>query len=129
MALEQLGRHREAVARYREALAIDGNAPETLNALAFLLASRPGQTGAGRRETDAAEAVLLARRACDATPDDPSFLDTLATALAATGDYPSAVEVADRAMGLAEARGDAPLAAEIRGHRDLFEAGRPFVAP
>ena len=129
MALEQLGRHRDAAARYREALAIDGDDPETLNALAFLLASRPGQTGEGGREADAAEAVALARRACDARPEDPSWLDTLATALAAVGDYPSAIEIADRAIGLAEKQGDEPLAAEIRGHRGLFDAGKPFVAP
>lgn len=129
MALEKLGRHREAVARYREALAIEGDDHETLNALAYLLASRPGQTGDGDPEADAAEAVSLARRACaGADQEDPAFLDTLATALAATGDYAAAVEVADRAVVQAEEEGDETLATEIRGHRDLFRAGRPFRA-
>ena len=129
LALENLGRHQEAAARYREALAIDPNDPDALNSLAYLLASRPGQTGDGDAVADAAEAVALARRACTATDDgDPSFLDTLATALAAGGEYAAAVEVADRALALAEEGEEKPLAAEIRTHRDLFRAGRPFRA-
>ena len=128
MALEKLGRHREAAARYREALAIDQTNPDALNSLAYLLACHPGHTGSGDAEADASEAVALARRACTAADDgDPSFLDTLATALAATGDFPAAVEVADRAVTLAEEVGDAALAAEIRGHRELFRSGRPFL--
>ncbi len=127
LALEKLGRHREAAARYREALAIDGDDPATLNALAYLLSSHPGQAGDGDAVADAAEAVGLARRACaEADQEDPAFLDTLATALAATGDYAAAVEVADRAVTLAEEGKDEPLAAEIRGHRDLFRAGKPY---
>ena len=128
LALEKLGRHREAAARYREALAIDPDDPDVLNALAYLLACHPGATGAGDAATDAAEAVGLARRASTAAEDkDPSFLDTLAMALAAGGDYPAAVEAADRALSLAEEEGDAGLADEIRRRRDLFRSGQPFL--
>lgn len=127
LTLEKLGRHREAAARYREALAIDPNDPDVLNSLAYLLASRPGLTGDGDTKADVAEAVDLARRACAAADDgDPWLLDTLATALAAQGDYVEAVEVAGRALTLAEEVGDAALAAEILGHRELFRAGKPF---
>ena len=127
--LGELRRPREAVARYREALALREDHPEALNALAYLLACHPGRTGDGDAVADAAEAVALARRACTATDDgDPSFLDTLATALAAGGEYAAAVEVADRALALAEEGGEKPLATEIRTHRDLFRAGRPFRA-
>ena len=127
MALEQLGRYQEAVDRYREALSIDDNDSAALNALAFLLASRPNVVG--DPAAAAAEAVRLARRASLLTGEaDPSVLDTLATALAAQGDYPAAVEVADRAVTLAEEVGDAALAAEIRGHRELFRSGQPFFA-
>jgi tetratricopeptide (TPR) repeat protein len=127
-ALGELGRPRDAVARYREALALRDDHPEALNALAYLLACHPGGTGAGDAAADAAEAVSLARRACTAAEDkDPSFLDTLATALAAGGDYPAAVEAADRALTLAEEEGDAGLADEIRSHRDLFRSGRPVL--
>ena len=126
LALEQLGRQREALERYREALAIDGDDTEALNGLAFLLASRPGVSG--DRTTDATEAVRLARRACAVTDHaDPAIVDTLATALAAAGDYGAAVEAADRAVALAEETGDEPLVAEIRAHRDLFRAGRPLA--
>jgi len=129
LALEKLGRHREAAARYREALAIDPNDPDSLNSLAYLLACHPGGTGSGDATADAAEAVDLARRASAAADDgDPSVLDTLATALAATGDFAAAVEVADTAVVQAEEKGDEALATEIRTHRDLFRAGRPFRA-
>ena len=130
MALEKLGRHQEAAARYREALAIDPNDPDVLNALAYLLASRPGQTGDGDAAADAAEAVGLARRACTATDDgDPAFLDTLATALAAGGEYAAAVGVADRALALAENNADPSLTRDIAARRALFAAGVPFVEP
>jgi len=129
LALEKLGRHREAAARYREALAIEPEDPDALNSLAYLLASHPGRTGDGDPKADAAEAVDLARRASAAADDgDPSFLDTLATALAATGDFAAAVEVADTAVVQAEEEGDEALATEIRTHRDLFRAGRPVRA-
>jgi|694.fasta_scaffold10019_8 tetratricopeptide (TPR) repeat protein len=127
MALSQLGRHREALARYRDALAIDPGKTEAMNALAFLLACHPGETSDASAADDATEAVELARKACAATDDvDPAFLDTLATALAAGGDYPAAAAAADRAVALAEQGGDDQLAAEIRLHRELFQAGKPF---
>jgi tetratricopeptide (TPR) repeat protein len=127
-ALDGLRRPRDAVARYREALSLQEDHPEALNALAYLLARHPGHTGSGDAAADASEAVDLARRACAAADDgDPSFLDTLATALAAQGDYAAALEVADRAVTLAEEAGDAALAAEIRGHRELFRSGRPLL--
>jgi tetratricopeptide (TPR) repeat protein len=128
LALEQLGRGREAVARYREVLSIDGDDSVALNALAFLLASRPDVVD--DPEAAAAEAVRLARRACLLTSDaDPSALDTLATALAAGGEYAAAVEVADRALALATDQADASLVRDINARRALFQAGRPFVAP
>jgi hypothetical protein len=46
--------------------------------------------------------------------------------LAAGGDYPAAAAAADRAVALAEQGGDDQLAAEIRSHRELFQAGKPF---
>ncbi len=128
MALEQLGRYQEAVARYREALSIDGNDSVALNALAFLLASRPDVVD--DPEAAAAEALRLARRACLLTGEaDASVLDTLATALAAGGDYAAATEAADRALALAKEQGDASLVGDIGARRALFEAGRPFVGP
>lgn len=127
MALSQLGRRREALARYRDALVIDPGRVEAINAVAFLLACHPGETSDASAEDDVVEAVALARKACAATADrDPAILDTLATALAAGGDYPAAAVTADRAIVLAEQGGEEQLAAEIRSHRDLFRAGKPF---
>jgi Flp pilus assembly protein TadD len=127
LALSQLGRHREALARYRDALAIDPANVEAINALAFLLACHPGETSDASAGDDVAEAVDFARKACAATDNgDPALLDTLATALAAGGDYSAATAAADRAIVLAEQGGADQLAAEIRSHRDLFRAGKPF---
>ena len=123
-SLELLGRRVEAEARYRAALHRNPDLTGGLNSLAFLLASRPAGEGA------ATEAVALARRACRLSAEsDPAILDTLATALAAAGEFAAAVETAEKALELAESRGEPALAEEIRGHRDLFRAGLPYRQP
>lgn len=120
LCLRKLGRNEEAERSYREALEIDSGAPGTLNALAYHLATTPGG--------DAREAVGLARRACRATDDsDPAILDTLATALAASGEFADAVRVAEDALARARAADDAVLVGEIEAHLAEFRAGRAWV--
>ena len=129
-ALEQLGRRDEAIGRYREALSIDADDPAALNDLAFCLASRPRVAGQAVDAGDAAEALVLAKRACRLTDDaDASHLDTLATAHAATGDFEAAVTVAERAVARVADGSDDALLAELRAHLDLFRSGRAVVQP
>ena len=55
------------------------------------------------------------------------LLDTLATAYAAAGRYDDAVRTAERALDLAGH--DPERSAAIRGRRDLFRSGRPYLEP
>ena len=120
--LEALGRHEEAEASYRAILARAADDATALNALAFLIATR--------RPRDAAEALDMARRACRLTGDaDAAILDTLATALAATGDFTEATRVAEQALRRSRQEGDEGLSREIDDHLRRFRLGKPLVAP
>lgn len=119
--LEEVDRITEAEAMYRSAVALAADDPEALAALAFLLASR--------RPGDAVEAVELARRASRLSGDaDAGILDTLATALAASGDFAEAARVAGEALRVAREGQDGDLAAAIESHLRLFREGKPYVA-
>ena len=56
------------------------------------------------------------------------MLDTLATTLAASGDFTEAVHLAESALDLAREAGDNPLVAIIEEHLRLFRDGRPVVS-
>jgi tetratricopeptide (TPR) repeat protein len=124
-ALRQEGRFAAAANRFRQAIALQRDNGVATNDLAWLLATCPDPAvRAG------AEAVTLAAEASRlAGGDDPTVLDTLAAAHAETGDFAAAIDVARKALGLAEDRKDAPLAAEVRAHLDRFGAGRPVRDP
>ena len=84
-AVTRLGRHREAVDTYRQALESFPGEARLQRRLAWLLATSPDE---GVR--DGAEALVLARRAAQG-PGDPRTLETLAAAFAENGDFPEAV--------------------------------------
>lgn len=65
----QTGLKSDAIGDYRRLLVIDPNEPSTLNNLAFLLADEGG---------DLNEALSLAGRAIQKSPENPGFKDTLA---------------------------------------------------
>jgi hypothetical protein len=113
----------EAAEHHRTALRLRPGFLEALNNLAWLLATTPP---VGPR--DRAEAVRLARAAVGLRPQDPNVLDTLAVALASTGDFAAAREVGTRALALAEA--DARFPREVREalaeRVRLYHAGRPY---
>lgn len=97
-----------ALAAYRRAAAWAGQW-EAMNNLAWLLATESEEPCAG------AEAVEWARRALEAAPagKEASPGDTLAAALARTGDYDGAGQAAERAADAARRAGDAELAERI----------------
>ena len=80
----------------REAARLRPDWPPPLNALAWLLATHPDSDA-----RNGAEAVNLARRACELTSfQNASYLDVFAAALAETGDYQKAAEAVQKALTL-----------------------------
>ena len=127
-SLAMTGRFDEALRELREALRLDPRLPEPMVRAALLLAARPGATPA-----DAAEAVGLARRAVELTAGrDAAALETLAAALAATGDFGEAVVEQGRAIALipaGEAADDARATlAHYRGGQPLRLGAPPAAA-
>jgi tetratricopeptide (TPR) repeat protein len=109
LLLDRAGRTAEAIAAYREALRLGAEAPDLRNNLAWLLT-----TTAANDPAAIAEAVQLAEQAVAQLGENAGALDTLAAAYAAAGRRDDAVRTAERALALAEAGGDAELAAQIR---------------
>ncbi len=111
----------EAIAGYRKALSLSPNTLEAANNLAWILAAHPDQN---LRSAD--EALALAERLCSITKQEHvPFLDTLSIALANSGDYKRAIEVAGKAVALypEERAADAdPIRARIK----LYEGGKPY---
>jgi tetratricopeptide (TPR) repeat protein len=121
-ALAGAGRIREAIQQYDELLQQLPSSPAALNELARLLATRESAEGG-----DPVRAVGLAQRARElAGQENAQCLDTLAAAYAAAGRFPDAVIAAERALQLAEAAAQAPLANAIRARLELYRAGRPY---
>lgn len=124
-ALLEQGRVEETLRHYRRAVEVEPGFLRAVNNLAWLLATLPDPT---LRSPD--EALALARGAAQQTgQEDPAVLDTLAAAQAAAGHFAQAAASAERALALAEARGDAELARQVRGRLALYRAGRPYREP
>ena len=121
VALAALGRDWDAVRAFLQAAEAQPDWPEPLNDAAWVLA-----TGAGVTKEQGREAVRLAQRACGMVKyQHPGYLDTLAAAYAAAGEFDRAVEVAEEAVKIAAAGGATALAAEIEGHLALFRQSQP----
>ena len=76
------------------------------------------------------EAVTLAGHAVDLTSGrDPVLLATLAAAYAEAGRFDKAVELEQRATGLATRQGNASLAATLRARLTQLQANMPIRQP
>jgi tetratricopeptide (TPR) repeat protein len=79
---------------------------------------------------NASEAVRLARLACRGEDEQqPDSLDTLGAALAETGQFEEAAEVARRASELARQAGQRAQSLAIERRLRLYQAGRPYRSP
>jgi tetratricopeptide (TPR) repeat protein len=117
------GRLDEAVDHYRQALKLSPDWPDPMNSLALLMATNPGV-----RSRDTNEAVRLACRACELTSyKNPVFLGTLAAAYASAGKFSEAVDMAKKAINLADAAGQPQLGDIIRHHLSFYEQGKPYI--
>ena len=119
-AFRRQGRTPEAIDQYRRALQVEPTHVMALNNLAWILA-----TDTQDAIRDGAQAVLLGRRACEATGwADPAALDTLAAAYAQSGDFTRAVETLRMGLKKAVSGGDAAAISQIQAHLAEFQAGR-----
>ena len=122
IALEQRREYAAAIAHYRLALAGQGVFAHILNNLAWLLATVPQA-----ELRDGPQAVALARQALEQAGErDVNYLDTLAAALAETGNFNEAAKLAQEAVQLATLRGETDLAATIRMRLKLYLDQKPY---
>jgi len=122
---EREGDGARAIAPYREALRLRPGWIEAANNLAWLLATHENPI-----LRNASEAGVLAEQAAAATQyRDPAVLDTLAAAHAAALQFPQAVQLAERALALAEAAGvEASERDAMRARLDGYRQGRAYVS-
>ena len=91
------GRDTEALADYKEALALRPGYYRPLEGIAWLLAAAHDE-----KLVDGKRAVEWATKACESTTySDPKGIATLAAAYAEAGDFPKAIEWSERAIELA----------------------------
>jgi len=123
LALRMSGGRDEAVAHFRAALDARADWPVPMNELAWILATHPRAA-----DRAPAEALELAQRAVSLSGGrQPVFLDTLAAAYAANGDFAAAVRTAEQAV--AAASGAPRLAQEMTGRLEAYRRSQPFVEP
>jgi Tfp pilus assembly protein PilF len=126
-ALVQKGQVPEAVTHYQAVLKSDPNHIKAQAGLAWLLAT---STDPAIRDND--KAVSLAERANQmAHEKDPLILRILAAAQAGAGRFENARQLAQRALDLATAPGQAQesLAAQLRGDLEQYKAGKTPAPP
>ena len=96
--------------------------PEVLNNLAWLLATAGDVTS-----QNADKAVVFAQLACELTAyKNADFLDTLAVAYAAAGEYTDAIITSEKALEAAMSAGQTNLVAEIQNRMKLYKAGTAY---
>ncbi len=119
---EALGNSEAALAHWQKAHAIDPSRISAILGIAWLLATAPDAS-----IRNGAEAVARAESANNLAPaDDPDVLDTSAAAYAESGQFSRAINLATRALDLAVAHGNQPLATAIRGRLLLYKGHKPF---
>jgi tetratricopeptide (TPR) repeat protein len=122
LALARKGNVGEAIAHYRQTLRLKPEAIETLNNLAWILATTQDQ-----RYRDGREALAIARRACElAGNSNAEVLDTMAAAYAESGRFEDAVQMLQRAINLAAALKDEGAVRGFQTRMRLYQAGQPF---
>jgi tetratricopeptide (TPR) repeat protein len=114
------GREADAILELKETLRLEPSMAIAMGDLAWILA-----TARDESLRDPAAAVALGERAAGLTGGrGAGILDALAASYAAAGRFPDAAATAENARGLAQAAGDAELAARIGKRIEAYRAGR-----
>jgi len=118
----RLGKYREAVQHFDDALKLDPNSIEGLNNLAWLLSTSPETS-----VRDGGRAVTLAERGCSLTEFKmPVLLGTLGAAYAEAGRFAEAIAAAERACAAASQAGDTATASKNQELLGLYRANRAY---
>ncbi len=111
-----------AIQQYEMAAALAPGHASARNNLAWLLATCPESAlRDGRRAVELAQTLTLSQN-----DTRPHVLDTLAAGYAEMGQFKQAVELARRALALANALSNEDIASAIRSRLQLYEANTPF---
>jgi tetratricopeptide (TPR) repeat protein/thiol-disulfide isomerase/thioredoxin len=123
-ALQASGKTPAAIQEYQEVLRQSPELTAAANNLAWILATHPDD---GIR--DPSTALSLAQRASATSKhQDPAFLDTLAVASAATGNFADAISYSEQAIQLYEARQNS-AATGVRERLEMYKRQKPYLAP
>ena len=122
VCLGNQGKTAEAMSYWREAVLLQPNNANTLDELAWRLATCPDAS-----IRDGRQALDLARRAVQlSNGDDPIPLGTLAAAYAEAGQFSEAVKTAQQAIELAAKRGKKAKRKSSAAQIKLYRAHRPY---
>jgi len=121
LALVQKGRPSEAIAHWQNALAGQSDSVDTLNNLAWILATFPESWIRNRKQ-----ALAFAERANQLSGDNnPAVLRTLAAAYAENGRFTEARVTAERGLQLANAQENLALASIFEGDLARYRINTP----
>ena len=116
------GDFESALAHWDQAIRLRPTMVKLLNDLAWVLATLEND-----RLRNPEKALQLARQACESTDfKQPSYLDTLAAAYAAAGQFPQAVETAQKAIKLSWAAGQNDLSQRIQKRLQMYQRSQPY---
>lgn len=121
VALILQGKHGEAIQRFEAGLEQAPNSSLFIRALAWELATAPQS-----QWRDGPRAAELSQRVYQAYPDQPRVADIRAAALAESGRFEEALQVALRAVQSAMAQNQSTLARQIQQRLLLYQQGRPY---
>jgi len=114
------GNFEEALISYDAAIDLNPDSAATLNNRALILAAAPDE-----ELRNAGQALADAQRVNELSPGQPPYIDCLAVAYAANGDFDSAVAEEQRAIDLLPPGNQAVLD-DFSARLDLFESGTAF---
>jgi tetratricopeptide (TPR) repeat protein len=121
--LLQAGNVEDAIAQWRSVLEIRPDS-YAQNSLAWVLSTYPDG-----RIRDGVTAVKLAQQAVDLSGgDNPVAIRTLAAAYAESGDFPAAIQNAQRGLELAAKQNDSNLIEQFQREIGLYRDGSPLRA-
>lgn len=119
-AQRQLGHYTEALQDLNKAIEFDSISAEFANDAAWLLATCPDD-----KIRDPKRALTLAEQAATGTNrENGQYMDTLAAAYAANGQFPEAIKAGETAIELL--KGD-PALVEIHARVELYRQQKPFI--